>query len=145
MGKLRCRDPTGVYSRRAAIGSASIDPADVAAVSVHGTGTPLGDPIEVGALGQGLGSGGGSRKQQQQGNCSGPGGRPLMLLSNKACYGHTEGTAGISGTKSGCPMRRDLSTKSFVHYPVLSGQPEENVHLLTSSGILLCQPSPGSD
>ena len=23
-------------------------------VSVHGTGTPLGDPIEVGALGQGL-------------------------------------------------------------------------------------------
>jgi acyl transferase domain-containing protein len=66
-------------------------------VSVHGTGTPLGDPIEAGALGQGLGSGGGSRKQlRSQG--SGPGGRPLMLLSNKACYGHTEGTAGISGT-----------------------------------------------
>ena len=82
-------------SCRAAIGSATIDPADVAAVSVHGTGTPLGDPIEVGALGQGLGSGG-SRKQQQ-GHSSGPGGRPLMLLSNKACYGHTEGTAGISG------------------------------------------------
>jgi acyl transferase domain-containing protein len=29
-------------------------PHDVGFVSVHGTGTPLGDPIEVGALGQGL-------------------------------------------------------------------------------------------
>ncbi len=66
--------------------AAALQPADVAAVSVHGTGTPLGDPIEVGALGQGLGSS--SRKQAA---------RPLMLLSNKACYGHTEGTAGISG------------------------------------------------
>ncbi len=27
---------------------------DVAFVSVHGTGTPLGDPIEIGALGLGL-------------------------------------------------------------------------------------------
>ena len=55
-------------------------PADVGAVSVHGTGTQLGDPIEVGALGQDLGS---------------PGGRtPLTLLSNKSCFGHTEGAAG---------------------------------------------------
>jgi acyl transferase domain-containing protein len=76
--------------RRAAVSSAKMSPAEVAAVSVHGTGTPLGDPIEVGALGQGLGSG---RKQQP-----GRGSRPLMLLSNKACYGHTEGSAGISGT-----------------------------------------------
>ena len=38
-------------------------PQDVGFVSVHGTGTPLGDPIEVGALGQGLavGSGGATR------------------------------------------------------------------------------------
>ena len=52
--------------------------------------TPAGDPIEVGALGQALG-GGGSRKQ---GTAAG---RPLAALSNKACYGHTEGTAGITG------------------------------------------------
>ncbi len=79
-------------------------------MSVHGTGTPLGDPIEVGALGQGLGSGG-SRKQQQ-GHSSGPGRRPLMLLSNKACYGHTEGTAGISGTMQvGCLCADCLCTR----------------------------------
>jgi acyl transferase domain-containing protein len=33
-----------------ALRSASVGAADVAAVSLHGTGTPLGDPIEVGAL-----------------------------------------------------------------------------------------------
>jgi Beta-ketoacyl synthase, C-terminal domain len=33
---------------------ARLAPQDVGFVSVHGTGTPLGDPIEVGALGQGL-------------------------------------------------------------------------------------------
>ena len=102
---------TGKLSRRAAIGSAAIDPVDVAAVSVHGTGTPLGDPIEVGALGQCLGSGGGGSRKQQRGHGSNPGGRPLMLLSNKACYGHTEGTAGISGTSNAdcfsCSSSRD--------------------------------------
>ncbi len=65
-----------------------VQPSSVAAVAVHGTGTPLGDPIEVGALGQGLG--GPSAGAQ-------PRGRPLLLVSNKACFGHTEGTAGMSG------------------------------------------------
>lgn len=60
---------------------------DVRAVSVHGTGTPLGDPIEVGALGQGL---------KHTGTESGS----ILLLSNKACFGHTEGAAGISGNES---------------------------------------------
>lgn len=59
----------------------------VALVAIHGTGTPLGDPIEAGALGQALGAGG-SRKQPA---------RPLAALSNKACYGHTEGSAGLTG------------------------------------------------
>jgi acyl transferase domain-containing protein len=58
-------------------------PAEVVSyVAVHGTGTPLGDPIEVGALGAALAAPRASR---------------LTLGSNKACYGHTEGTAGITG------------------------------------------------
>ena len=70
---------------RAAVMTAAAAPADVSAVSVHGTGTPLGDPIEVGALGQGL--------RRSAGELSGS----VLLLSNKACFGHTEGTAGLSG------------------------------------------------
>ena len=42
---------------RTALAVAALAPRDVALVSVHGTGTPLGDPIEVGALGQGLAAG----------------------------------------------------------------------------------------
>jgi len=56
----------------------------VAFVAIHGTGTPLGDPIEVNALSQPLAGRAGQT-------------RPLAMLSNKACYGHTEGTAGITG------------------------------------------------
>lgn len=57
---------------------------DVTAVSVHGTGTPLGDPIEVGALGLGL-----KFRDAVSSN--------VLMLSNKACFGHTEGAAGLSG------------------------------------------------
>ena len=39
---------------RKALGAAGVLPWEVAMVSVHGTGTPLGDPIEVGALGQSM-------------------------------------------------------------------------------------------
>jgi acyl transferase domain-containing protein len=42
---------------RTALAVAQLTPQDVALISMHGTGTPLGDPIEVGALGQGLAAG----------------------------------------------------------------------------------------
>ena len=71
---------------RMALAAASATQMDVSAVAVHGTGTPLGDPIEVGALGQGL-----KRAAGDSGS--------ILVLSNKACYGHTEGTAGLSGAE----------------------------------------------
>ena len=67
---------------RAALKSSRAAPAEVGLVSIHGTGTPLGDPIEVGALSQAFAAGGGRANG------------PMTLLSNKSCYGHTEGTAG---------------------------------------------------
>lgn len=73
-----------------------LDPGAVGCMAVHGTGTPLGDPIEVSALGQALSS-------TQQAAKSGPLGglhgdsASLMLLSAKSCYGHTEGAAGLTG------------------------------------------------
>ena len=42
---------------RSALAAAWVGPHEVALVSLHGTGTPLGDPIEVGALGQALAGG----------------------------------------------------------------------------------------
>ena len=56
--------------------------AGISFVAVHGTGTPLGDPIEVGALGNAYAQAKGS----------------VVLGSVKACYGHTEGAAGLTGT-----------------------------------------------
>ena len=79
--------------------AAAAAPADVSAVSVHGTGTPLGDPIEVGALGQGL-----RRRAGQPGS--------VLLLSHKACFGHTAGTAGLSGAA------QPIAT-SLVHHCVM--------------------------
>lgn len=55
--------------------------ATIGFVAVHGTGTPLGDPIEVGALGNAF--------AHTPGN--------LVLASVKASYGHTEGAAGLTG------------------------------------------------
>ena len=93
-----------------ALASGSLAPSVVAAVVVHGTGTPLGDPIEVSALSGAL----------AQGESSGP---PLLAsvkvqchamrtvqvssasvygsqhacCARQACYGHTEGAAGLTG------------------------------------------------
>lgn len=61
-------------------------------VAVHGTGTPLGDPIEMGALGQVGGSRGNS-----YGNGDRASAQPVVLGSVKSCYGHTEGAAGLTG------------------------------------------------
>lgn len=56
-------------------------PSEVDLLSTHGTGTPLGDPIEIGAIAQAL-------------HTSNNGHSPVGILSNKSCYGHTEGAAG---------------------------------------------------
>jgi len=52
-----------------------------------GAGTPLGDPIEVGALGQAL----------ADRSADGAAARVLAMYSAKSSYGHTEGAAGVTG------------------------------------------------
>ncbi|KAK9803914.1 hypothetical protein WJX72_004698 [[Myrmecia] bisecta] len=76
----------------AALACGSLFAAQVGSVSVHGTGTPLGDPIEVGALGQAL-----SHSRAHAGSGAAPAAAAVSLLSNKACFGHTEGAAGLTG------------------------------------------------
>ena len=61
-----------------------IAPSDVVYLEAHGTGTSLGDPIEVVAAAEALGVGRGAD-------------RPLLLGSVKANIGHLEAAAGIAG------------------------------------------------
>jgi acyl transferase domain-containing protein/thioesterase domain-containing protein len=67
-----------------ALARAGVSPAEVAYLECHGTGTSLGDPIEVGAAARALGAGR-------------PADRPLLLGSAKAAIGHLEAAAGIAG------------------------------------------------
>jgi acyl transferase domain-containing protein/NADPH:quinone reductase-like Zn-dependent oxidoreductase len=68
---------------RAALANAGLSPSDISYIEAHGTGTSLGDPIEMKALGEVFGDR--------------PADRPLMVGSVKTNIGHLEGAAGIAG------------------------------------------------
>ncbi|EDM75374.1 modular polyketide synthase, partial [Plesiocystis pacifica SIR-1] len=79
--------PNGAAQRevlRAALASAKLEPWEIDAVECHGTGTKLGDPIEVRALAEVYGEG---RAQT----------RPLLLGALKTNVGHLESAAGLAG------------------------------------------------
>jgi acyl transferase domain-containing protein/NADP-dependent 3-hydroxy acid dehydrogenase YdfG/acyl carrier protein len=67
---------------RQALNRAGLEPSQVGYIEAHGTGTQLGDPLEVGALGAVFGA---ARAA------------PLLLGSVKTNIGHLEGAAGITG------------------------------------------------
>ena len=69
---------------RDALANGRVQPHEVGYVETHGTGTELGDPIEVQALGAALG-------------VDRPADRPVMLGSVKTNLGHLEAAAGIAG------------------------------------------------
>jgi acyl transferase domain-containing protein/acyl-CoA synthetase (AMP-forming)/AMP-acid ligase II/NAD(P)-dependent dehydrogenase (short-subunit alcohol dehydrogenase family)/SAM-dependent methyltransferase/aryl carrier-like protein len=69
---------------RKALSQADINPIEVSYIEAHGTGTSLGDPIEVTALGEVFGQ---ERSPED----------PLLVGSVKANIGHLESAAGISG------------------------------------------------
>jgi len=68
---------------RKAIQQSGLSPDDIAYLEAHGTGTPLGDPIELGALQEVFGQ----RKQESK----------LLTGSIKGNIGHLESAAGIAG------------------------------------------------
>ncbi|MEV4630609.1 type I polyketide synthase, partial [Micromonospora sp. NPDC049523] len=70
---------------RSAYQRAGIDPSTVQYVELHGTGTPVGDPIEATALGAALGT---VRPTDLP---------PLQVGSTKTNIGHLEGAAGLVG------------------------------------------------
>ncbi len=80
--------PNGLAQReviRQALGNARVSPDQVGYIEAHGTGTPLGDPIEVEALADVIGS----RVDNQA--------EPCVLGSVKTNFGHLEAAAGVAG------------------------------------------------
>jgi acyl transferase domain-containing protein/NAD(P)-dependent dehydrogenase (short-subunit alcohol dehydrogenase family)/aryl carrier-like protein len=78
--------PNGVAQAaviRDALANARLNPDDIDVIEAHGTGTSLGDPIEMNALGKVFGQ----RDAEH----------PLFVGSVKTNIGHTEGSAGIAG------------------------------------------------
>lgn len=69
---------------RDAVADAQIDPHAIDFIEAHGTGTPLGDPIELRALEAVLGAG---RDKDA----------PMLIGSVKTNFGHLEAAAGIAG------------------------------------------------
>jgi amino acid adenylation domain-containing protein len=69
---------------REACRNAGVLPSQIRYVETHGTGTPVGDPIEAGALGRVLGVGR-------------PANRPVIIGSVKTNVGHLEAGSGIAG------------------------------------------------
>ncbi|OUD15249.1 type I polyketide synthase [Thioflexithrix psekupsensis] len=69
---------------RQALERGKINPADIDYIEAHGTGTPLGDPIEVGSLAQVFAA---NHNAQH----------PLIIGSVKTNIGHLEAAAGVAG------------------------------------------------
>ncbi|MCW7538526.1 polyketide synthase [Aquabacterium sp. A7-Y] len=76
--------PAQIEVMRRALASAKLDPAEVGYLEAHGTGTALGDPVEVQAIDTVYG-----RAEGRQ--------APLVLGAVKANIGHCESAAGIAG------------------------------------------------
>lgn len=96
--------PNGPAQQRVvtdALDRAGMRPNAVDYVETHGTGTPLGDPIEATALAEVYGAG---RTQ------------PLLIGSVKTNIGHTEGAAGVAGVIKAVLMLQHRRIPPSLHF-----------------------------
>lgn len=101
---------------REAYARAGIHPSDVDYVELHGTGTPLGDPIEAAALGVVTGPGR-------------PPERPLRVGSVKTNIGHLEPAAGIAGLLKTALCLKHRQLPPSLHFERINPQIPSNLPL----------------
>ncbi|UVM52815.1 SDR family NAD(P)-dependent oxidoreductase [Pseudomonas sp. B21-015] len=98
--------------------NAGIDPRTLSYIEAHGTGTRLGDPIEINALKRAF-----ARYTDDRGFCH--------IGSVKANIGHTEGAAGIAG------VLKVLQQMKHRKLPALGHFKEQNAHIKLEDSPLL--------
>lgn len=101
---------------RAALADATLTPADIGFVETHGTGTALGDPIEMAALVEALG------------RPAAP--APIVVGAVKADIGHLEAAAGLAGVVKAALCLRHRSFGPVNHFRTLNPRID-----LTGTGI----------
>ncbi len=82
---------------------AGIAPSDINYLEAHGTGTPVGDPIEAGALATALGQ---LRPKDQ----------PLLIGSVKSNLGHMEAASGIAGLVKALHCIQHRTVPASIHF-----------------------------
>ncbi len=117
---------------RQALANARVDAADIGYVETHGTGTALGDPIEVDALKAVLG--------KPRAN-----GQPCALGAVKTNIGHLEGAAGIAGIIKAVQCVRHGEIPANLHFRALNPRIEiDGTSLVIPTQRLLWTPGNGS-
>lgn len=76
--------PSQQAAVRQALQASAMDPHHMTGLQLHGTGTPLGDPIELGAAQAVL-----MRNSQRE--------QPIQIAAAKSWIGHTEAASGVMG------------------------------------------------
>ncbi|KAK9815594.1 hypothetical protein WJX72_006498 [[Myrmecia] bisecta] len=105
-GRCKCLDSAADGYQdviRAALAVGSLQASQVSSLQMHGTGTPLGDPIEVGAAAAVLINSSTSRAV------------PLAASIAKSWIGHTEPAAGVMGLLHACMGISHDSTQGIMH------------------------------
>ncbi|CAE8688915.1 unnamed protein product [Polarella glacialis] len=102
---------------RFSLREAGIKPLDIQIQELHGTGTALGDPIEVGALRATMMSFEGVVREH-----------PLVKTSSKSNLGHTEMCAGINGLIKCVLMGCNCSAAPNLHLKLLNPHIDDNAY-----------------
>jgi acyl transferase domain-containing protein len=98
--------PSGAAQRQVitdALADAGVRPEEIGYLEAHGTGTALGDPIEMGAAAVALGA-----CAQRD--------RPLLVGSSKTNIGHTDAAAGLAGLLKAALSLRHGAVPAHLHF-----------------------------